>query len=307
MRRLSETAPAGAVRLGGCVVRAGSSSWSERSLVSSGAFYPRRSMSARERLAYYATRLGMAEIATTYRFPPTPELCAQWAERTPEGFVFDVRAWSLLTGAPTFPDSLWPDLHSEVIPARRDSRRLYPSHLSDDALEECWSRFAHALRPLAAAGRLGAVLLRYPTWFGPRPESWAELAALPLRLPGVRVAVELQATGWWEAARAEETLEWLEDRGIGFVCVDAPEGRPPVVAATTDLAVVRFSGRRDVPGEPWTWPYRYRAEELEGWLPAVRSLAQSSAELHLVCDNCHGSDAVDAATALLALVGDRAA
>ena len=260
-------------RLGSCRVRAGASSWADRSLVRHGGFYPRKTMTATQRLGYYARRLPLAEIATTFRFPPTPELAAQWAERTPDGFVFDVRAWSLLTGSPTLPDSLWPDLVTEVDPAARDRRRLYPAHLSADGLAECWARFAHALRPLHDAGRLGVVIFRYPSWFTPRPEAWAELAELPRRLPGLQTAIELRSAKWFAEDRADETLEWLEDHGVGFVCVDGPgtgeRAVPAVVAATTDTAIVRFSGRRAVEGEPWTWPYRYGRDELASWLPST--------------------------------------
>ncbi len=294
------------VMLGGCRVRAGASSWADRSLVRHGGFYPKKTMTASERLAYYCARLPLAEIATTARFPPTPDLARQWADRTPEGFLFDLRAWSLLTGAPTLPDSLWPDLVPEVKPTLRDRRRLYPDHLSDDGLAECWLRFAHAVAPLAERGRLGVVVLRYPSWFTPRPEAWEQLAALHTRLPGLRAAVELTSPKWFDGDRAEHTLEFLEDQGIGFVCVDGPgaglAGQPPVVAATTDIGLVRFRGRRCVEGEPWTWPYRYADEELSGWVPHVAALASSSAEVHLVLDNCSDTDAVDNAATLLDLV-----
>jgi uncharacterized protein YecE (DUF72 family) len=302
-------APAGAagIMLGGCRVRAGASSWADRGLVRDGGFYPRKTMTATERLRYYTTRLPIAEIATTFRFPPTPELSRQWAERTPEGFVFDVRAWSLLTGSPTLPDSLWPDLATEVHPERRDRRRLYPTHLSDDGIDECWSRFAHAIAPLREAGRLGVVIFTYPSWFGPRDESWADLAAIRRRLPGFDVAVELRSPKWWQAAGTDATLEWLEEHGLGFVCVDGPAGgdaaAPAVVAATTATAIVRFRGRRAVEGEPWTWPYRYERSELEAWAPRIADLASSSSEAHLLFENTAGADAVDNALAVLEVVG----
>lgn len=304
--RAGEPPAAPTVRLGACQVRAGASSWADRSLVRHGGFYPRKTMTATQRLAYYAARLPLAEIATTFRFPPTPELAAQWAARTPEGFVFDVRAWSLLTGSPTLPDSLWPDLVAEVAPAARDRRRLYPNHLSSDGLAECWARFGHAVAPLRHAGRLGVVIFRYPSWFTPRPEAWAELAELPRRLPDTQLAVELRSAKWFEKDRADDTFEWLEAHGLGFVCVDGPatgeRAIPPVVAATSEVAIVRFSGRRAVEGEPWTWPYRYERHELASWMPRLAELAQSSGELHLLLDNTCDTDAVDNALTLLELV-----
>ncbi len=299
---------AGPLRVGTATVRAGACSWADRGLIADGSFYPRRTMTARERLAWYCRQLPLAEITASYRFPPTPELSAQWAERTPVGFVFDLRAWSLLTGNPTFPDSLWADLQGEVPPTLRDRRRLYAGHLPAAVLDECWARFAHALSPLRAAGRLGAVILPYPSWFTPRPEAWAELATLPGRLPGMTLAVELRSPKWFEGDGCESTLGWLEDHGLALVCVDGPargpRAQPPVVAATADLAVVRFLGRRTVSDEPWTWPYRYTRAELAEWVGRVVDLASSASEVHLLMDNCWRSDAVDGATELLALLAE---
>jgi uncharacterized protein YecE (DUF72 family) len=294
------------VEVAGSRVLAGTTSWADRSLVQDGRFYPRKTMTARARLAYYASRFPLAEIATTYRFPPTPDLAAQWAERTPPGFTFDIRAWSLLTGAPTLPDSLWPDLQDQVSDRYRDQRRLYSTHLNPAALDECWDRFAHALRPLADAGKLGVVILQYPSWFSPRPETWGELADAGRRLPGYRIAVELRSPKWTEGDSCEPTLEWLEERGLAYVCIDGPaEGPragPGVAAATSDVAVVRFVGRRRVDGEPWSSPYRYQPEELAGWVPRIEALARSCPEVHVVMDNCWGSDAVDNAALLIDLV-----
>ncbi len=286
----------------------GTTSWADRSLVSSGSFYPRRSMTARARLAYYAARFPLAEVATTYRFPPTPEVAAQWVERTPPGFTFDVRAWSLFTGAPTLPDSLWPDLQDQVRERARDLRRLYPAHLTPAALDQCWVRFEHALRPLHRAGKLGAVILQYPGWFTPRPEAWAELASISTRLPDYRLAVELRSPKWFEGDACEGTLEWLESRDLALVCVDGPavgqRATPAVAAATADLAVVRFIGRRQVEGEPWSAPYRYADEELAEWVPRLTGLMASAPEVHVLMDNCWGSDAVDNATQLAGLLRD---
>ncbi len=297
-----------AVEINGALVRAGTTSWADRGLVRDGRFYPRKTMSARDRLAYYSGRFAMAEIATTFRFPPTPDLSSQWAHRTPDGFVFDIQAWSLLVGRPTLPDSLWPDLQGAVMASARDRRRLYAAHLPAEVLEECWARFAHALVPLLGAGRLGVVTLSYPTWFSPRPEAWDELERLTRRLPGLPVAVELRNPRWFAGDACDTTLEWLESRGLGFVCVDGPADpgvqRRSVVAATSDTALVRFAGRRAVEGEPWTSPYRYSDEELAAWAPAVRDLASSAKEVHLIMDNCWRSDAVDNAAALIRLLSE---
>ena len=126
------------------------------------------------------------------------------------------------------------------------------------------------------------------------------------RLPGVRLAVEFRSPKWLEGDACEPTLEWLEDQGLGFVCVDGPlqgpRALPAVSAVTSDVGVVRFVGRRNVDDEPWTWPYRYSAGELESWVTRLSDLASSANEVHVLMDNCWGSDAVDNAAALADLL-----
>jgi len=301
---------AGPVRLNRSQVRFGTCSWANRDLVREGTFYPRKTMTASERLAYYCSRLPLAEIATTYRFPPTPELARQWATRTPSGFVLDVRAWSLLTFNPTLPDSLFADLQDSVRPETRHRRRLYADHLPADALAECWSRFAHALRPLHDSGRLGLVLLQYPSWWSPKPETRSALVMARELLGDYRVGVELRNHKWLSGGECEATLEFLEGNDLAFVCVDGPAAGPravpEVVAATTDVAVVRFHGRRLNPDDSWPWPYRYTDAELSEWVPRVADLAASGSDVHLLFDNGLGSGPVDNARTLARLLVDRA-
>src|SRR6266513_321249 len=165
------------IDIGGSRVLVGTCSWTDRTLVNESDWYPRRSMTAAERLAYYASQFPVVEADSTYYYPPTPEMSASWVERTPDAFTMNVKAYSLLTGHPTFPQSLWPDLQSEVAAEHRDKRSLYASHLPSEAIEEAWDRFRHALMPLHSSGKLGAVLLQYPRWFTPKEANRDELAA----------------------------------------------------------------------------------------------------------------------------------
>jgi uncharacterized protein YecE (DUF72 family) len=143
----------------------------------------------------------------------------------------------------------------------------------------------------------------------PRPEAWAELATVGARLPDYRLAVELRSPKWFEDDACEGTLEWLEERGLSLVCVDGPSSglraTPLVAAATADLAVVRFLGRRQVENESWAAPYRYSSDELAEWVTRLTELASSAPEVHVLMDNCWGSDAVDNAAQLAALLRGR--
>ena len=274
----------------------GTCSWADASLVKDADWYPRRSMKAAERLAFYASRFPLVEVDSTYYFPPTPELATNWADRTPDGFTFDVKAWSLLTGHPTFPHSLWEDLQGEVKPEFRDKRNIYDKHLTDEALGECWHRFRHSLSPLHQAGKLGAVLLQWPPWFGPKGEHCDRILEAVAMLAPYRCLIEFRNARWLSGEQCENTLGWLEANGLTFVCVDEPQGFassiPPVVASTAALAVVRFHGHN---AENWEargiteaerFKYLYDDNELDTWAKKLRELEGTADELHVLWNNC---------------------
>ncbi len=302
-----------ALDIGGSRVLLGTCSWADASLVKESDWYPKRTMTAAQRLAYYASRFPIVEVDSTFYFPPTPELSQTWADRTPPGFTMNIKAWSLLTGHPTFPSSLWEDMQPAVPPEHRDKRRIYPHYLPAPALDEAFERFRHSLLPLQRAGRLGAVLLRYPRWFGPTDENRQQLRDTVARLPDLRLCVELRHARWLEGGACEPTLELLEQLGVSFVCVDEPAGHPssmpPVVAVTSDLAVVRFHGRNT---STWDDPeittpaerfgYRYSAGELLEWVPRIRELAASAGEVHVLMNNCWRDDAAVNAAELAELL-----
>jgi uncharacterized protein YecE (DUF72 family) len=278
-------------------VLTGSCSWTDKTLVEEADWYPQRTMSAEERLRYYAAQLPLTEVDSTYYAPPAERQVALWASRTPEGFRFDVKAYSLLTGHPTRPRSLWKDLREALDPAVAEKRNIYPKHLGPEAMDEAWRRFEAALRPMHEAGKLGAVLFQYPPWFGPRRDNRAEIAALRERLPDYRISVEFRSPRWLESdSDRERTLGMLEELGLVFVCVDAPRvsGLSRVMAATNpDLFMVRFHGRSD-----GTWNdtsgsaaerfrYLYSDDEFEELVPSIAEHAAQARETHLLMNNCY--------------------
>jgi uncharacterized protein YecE (DUF72 family) len=283
-------------------VLTGSCSWTDRTMVEESDWYPRRTMSAEERLRYYAAQFPLTEIDSTYYAPPAERQAALWAERTPDGFRFDVKAYSLLTGHPTRPRSLWRDLREQLPPDVAEKRNIYPKHLGPEAMDEAWRRFDVALRPLHEAGRLGAVLFQYPPWFGPRRDNRAEIEALRERLPDYRISVEFRSPRWTAEERdRERTLGMLEEHGLVFVCVDAPpvSGLPRVLAVTNpELLVMRFHGRSD---STWNdtsrsaaerFRYLYSPEELEELAGPLADVARDARETHLLMNNCYRDYAV---------------
>ena len=283
-------------------VLCGSCAWAERTLVEQADWYPGRTITPEQRLRFYAAQFPLTEIDSTYYAPPAERQARLWAERTPPGFRFDVKAYSLLTGHPTRPGSLWRDLREELPADTLAKRNLYANHLHPDALQEAWRRFESALRPLHDAGRLGAVLFQYPPWFVPRRENRAEIEALRERLPEYRICVELRSARWLAEKRdRERTLGLLEEHGLSLVCVDAPDvsGLPRLFTLTDpELFVVRFHGRSDS-----TWAgsarsaaerfrYLYSDHELAELARPIAELAPEAGETHLLMNNCYRDYAV---------------
>jgi len=66
---------------------------------------------------------------------------------------------------------------------------------------------------------------------------------------------------------------------------------PPLLAATTDLAMVRFHGHNDDEWESGSvqrrFRYLYSDSELEQWAPRVAELAAEARETHVLMNNCY--------------------
>jgi uncharacterized protein YecE (DUF72 family) len=272
-------------------------------------------MSAAERLAYYSSRFAVVEADNTYYGPPSRQLAEGWAERTPDGFRMNVKAYSLMTGHPTKPDSLWRDIAEALEPESAGKRNVYPHHLPAEAVDEVWARFADALEPLRAAGRLGSVLLQYPPWFTPKRANRDELARARERLDGLPACVEFRSPLWFGRDDIDRTLGWLADHDLALVNVDAPEVSelPRLAAATADVAVVRFHGRADDTWKGRTtsaaerFRYLYDKRELRPWVKRVQALAGAAGEVHVLMNNCYEDYGVRNAadmTDLLAAVAD---
>ncbi len=296
-------------------IRVGTASWTEKTLIESGAFYPPAVRTPEQRLRWYAARFGVVEIDATYYALPSARNAIAWVERTPDDFRFGVKAFAAMTGHPVEPRRLDRDLAAALPAALRAARSVDAELLPDDVVAEIWRRFRANLQPLVAADKLAYVLLQMPPWFAPGDVALAELEAAATRLAGVTCAVEFREAGWLAPGRAERTLAWLRDRGLVYVCVDEPQGTrasvPPIAAATSDaLAVVRFHGRRletwTRPGVPTTerFRYHYGRDELREWVPRLRALAARGRPVLALMNNCHRDAAVRNAQDLTALLAE---
>jgi uncharacterized protein YecE (DUF72 family) len=275
----------------------GTSSWTDRTLLSSKRFYPSSARSAADRLRFYSERFPLVEVDSTYYALPSERNSELWVERTPKHFVFDIKAFGLFTNHPVAVRSLPPQLRAALPEQARDRQRVYRKDLGEEAEALTWSMFDSALRPLAEHGKLGAVLFQFPRWFVRSRANIEYLRQVGERLP-YQAAVEFRGGGWMEEDRRERTLELLGELGMTYVVVDEPQGFktsvPPVIACTSrELAMIRFHGHN---AENWEKPgltaaerfrYLYSERELDEWVQPALELASQASRLHLLMNNCY--------------------
>jgi uncharacterized protein YecE (DUF72 family) len=286
-------------------IKVGTASWTDKTLLASG-WYPGSANTAEKRLAHYARQYPLVEVDATYYAPPAEQTAKLWAQRTPDGFTFNIKAFSLLTGHPAKVTALPTDLRPET-----DKKNLYPKDLEPQVYEDLWSRFLSALDPLVDAAKLGVVLFQFPPWFTIRRANKQYVLEVAKRCAPLRVAVEFRHESWFKGAdNTAETLEFLRKHELPLVCVDMPQGHkssvPPVVAATADdLSMVRFHGH----SEKWTshdihekFGYLYSTEELATWAPRLRELAARTEQTHVLWNNCYSDYAQRNATEMIGLL-----
>jgi uncharacterized protein YecE (DUF72 family) len=225
-----------------------------------------------------------------------------WAERTPDDFVFDVKAFRLFTQHPTPVNSLPKNVSDELDTKLRHKKTLYYRDLPTKLTDDLWRRFESTLLPLDSAGKLGVVLFQFPPWFYPGEEQRAYILSCKQKLPQYRLAIEFRHNSWLNSRNMERTLSFLRDNDLPFVCVDEPQSFkssvPPVAELTSDVGLVRFHGRNT---ETWErrgigpserFNYLYTAEELKPWADEIDRLATRTKEMHVLFNNCYQDKAV---------------
>jgi uncharacterized protein YecE (DUF72 family) len=270
-------------------IRIGTCSWADETLTK--VWYPRGVRSGEERLRYYAERFDTVEANSTYYRLPDPHAVELWAERTPPGFTMHVKAFGVMTRHPVKLAALPPDLRD--VPADDRGRVDRPSR---EFRAEVFRRFREALEPLRTAGKLGGILMQFPSYVVYKPHSLEYIDWAQEQLPGDELLIEFRHASWLDEDNRAATLAFLEERGLTYVIVDAPrmEGRnvlPTVVAATSPTAYVRFHGRNEKTWNRRTgsaaerFDYLYSEEELRKWAGPLRELAGQAQTVYAMFNN----------------------
>jgi len=287
----------------------GTASWTDPTLVKSDTFYPPSLRTAEERLRFYAGQFNAVEVDASYYTLLSEKNAQLWAERTPPAFIFDVKAFALLTQHAAEVARLPLNLKTMLTKQERSQRRL--ERPSKEVLETAFQMFHSSLTPLRVAGKLGMLLFQFPPYFTCRPSNLAYLESLRARLPGDSIAIEFRHPSWVaEGRQRRESLDFLRGNGLCYVSVDEPQlpgTLPSFLETTASEAYIRFHGRNR---EAWhargltvaeRYQYLYSERELAEWAERIRGLGGIS-RAHVIFNNCYRNFGVMNATTMRAML-----
>jgi uncharacterized protein YecE (DUF72 family) len=192
-------------------------------------FYP-RGLAASRWLEHYAEHFDTVEVNATFYRLPTLKATTGWAESSPRGFVFAVKASRYLTHV----------------------KRLRE-------VSAGWRRLAPLIEPLAEAKKLGPILWQLPENFHRDDERLAEALEA---LPALRHCFEFRHESWF-VPEVEKILR----RHRAALVIGLDPSRPfQTLSRTTNWTYVRFHRGRGRDGNFTPSQLEEWAGRVRGWL-----------------------------------------
>ena len=222
----------------------GSAGWSYKDWA--GKVYPDPPPPGFDALEYLARYLPLIEVNSSFYRPPSARMSEAWAKRTPDAFVFTVKAWERFT-------------HDKERFTEADARL-----------------FQEGIAPLLGAGKLGALLFQFPWFFRDDEKARDRIRRAADALRGwAPLVIELRHKSWLDA------LDFLRAEQLNFCNIDQPKSSTAITGTrivTGPVAYVRLHGRnakawfsRDA-GRDEKYDYLYSREELRLWEEAIREM-----------------------------------
>lgn len=291
-------------------VRIGTSGWSYPAGPGTwnGLFYPLRADPVTrhrvDELAYYAQFFDTVEVNSTFYRQPSAAVTRGWVARTPPGFEFSVKLFQKLTHPAPVGRGL-PE------PARPADRGPASPGTVPDGVQADVDEFRSGIEPIAASGKLGAVLVQFPPGFRSSERARDYLTWLLRVLAGYQVAVELRHRSWSDAAHATSAL--LEESGAAWVQIDEPKFqfsiRQTFRPNVPGCYYMRLHGRNaakwwqhETPDERYN--YLYSVEELQPIAEVTSAARKEVRKAYLYLNNHFAAKAVVNATILKHQLGE---
>lgn len=226
-----------------------------------------------DELSYYAEHFDTVEVNTTFYGQPKPAVARTWADRTPAGFEFSLKLNRALT-------------HADIPGVPR---------LDLEAID----LYRRGIDPLAAAGKIGALLAQFPPSFKQTPESQGYLDALLQRFRDYPVAVELRHRSWSDDFSS--TLSLLNSHNAALAQIDEPKFKVSIrqnqLPNISGFYYMRLHGRNAA--QWWKhdksedrYNYLYSASELKPFAGTADAARRLVKKFYLYFNNHFASKAV---------------
>ena len=247
-----------------------------------GVFYPLPEDRERgfDELRFYAERFNTVEVNSTFYGQPRANTSLNWVKRTPEDFEFAIKLYQKFTH---------PDMTIDRAPV----------------VQADVDAFRGGIEPLAAAGKLGPLLIQFPASFQRTQEAVDYVAWLLTAFAHYQRVVEFRHRSWSDAGAA--TLALLNEHRAALVRIDEPKFessiRPDWSVHESGIYYVRFHGRN---AKEWwdhaesedRYNYFYSEEELEPIADKARKARDQKKRVYLMMNNHFSAQSVANATTL---------
>jgi uncharacterized protein YecE (DUF72 family) len=248
-----------------------------------GIFYPLPEDRERgfDELRFYAERFNTVEVNSTFYGQPRANAALGWVKRTPKDFEFAMKLYQKFTH-PGMSIDRTPVAQSDV-----------------DA-------FKGGIEPLAAAGKLGPLLIQFPFSFQRTSEAVDYLHWLLRAFGDYSVAVELRHRSWSDPQEETRALLNLHYRAA-WVQIDEPKFESSIrqdwSVGDSDVYYFRFHGRN---AKEWwdhaesedRYNYFYSEKELEPIADKARQARDLKKKVYLLMNNHFSAQSIANATTL---------
>ena len=265
-------------------VRIGTSGWNYPTGKGTwnGVFYPLPEDRERgfDELRFYAERFNTVEVNSTFYGQPRANASLNWVKRTPKDFEFAIKLYQKFTH-PGMTIDRTPVAQTDV-----------------DA-------FKGGIDPLAAAGKLGPLLIQFPSSFQRTQEAVDYLGWLLAAFSDYVRVVEFRHRSWSDAGAA--TMALVNEHRAALVRIDEPKFessiRPDWSVHESGIYYVRFHGRNarewwDHAESEDRYNYFYSEEELEPIAEKARRARDLKKKVYLLMNNHFSAQSVANATTL---------
>ncbi len=231
-----------------------------------GSFYPQFCPEA-DFLRFYASRLKVVEIDSTFYRQPSESMVKRWGDCTPDDFLISAK----------FPRTV---THEGSISQRIDNALAFIKTMS--GLHE----------------KLGPLLLQFPYAFTPdnRPLLESLINALP---DDYKLSIELRNKKWLEEP---DLIDRLREKRIALCLIDHP-WMPKLKLCTGCFSYIRLLGDRKKIKSNFSYLRFDRADDLCFWQEVVEENISTGRDIFIFFDNHYSGHAPSTAYRFLNMLG----